>query len=47
MAIQPIVFDTTYVLPLFGINTNFSAEIIEEIKSIWIQGHPQYLPEGG
>ncbi len=46
-SIKSIVLDTTYVLPLFGIEINLSPSFIEDMKLLWnggINGYEFYLP---
>lgn len=45
--INSIVLDTTYVLPLFGIEIKISQKFQEEIKFLWkygLKGYNVYLP---
>lgn len=39
---QPIVFDTTYLLPLFGFHVNLSSDFENQLESIWAEGHPHF-----
>lgn len=44
---QPIILDTTFVLPLFGIMVDISPTFLTELKSTWnngIAGYQFYLP---
>ena len=45
--ISSIILDTTYVLPLFGINIEISQKFQNEIKLLWkngIKGYDVFLP---
>jgi len=42
-----IILDTTYVLPLFGVQIDISPTFLDEVKSIWktgLIGYQIYLP---
>ena len=42
-----IILDTTYVLPLFGVQIDISPTFLDEVKSIWktgLIGYQLYLP---
>jgi predicted nucleic-acid-binding protein len=39
---QPIVFDTTYLLPIFGFHIDLSTKFENQIESIWAEGHPNF-----
>ncbi|MHA1274741.1 MAG: PIN domain-containing protein [Promethearchaeota archaeon] len=46
-SIKSIILDTTYILPLFGIEINLSKPFLEDLKKIWkneIEDFKIYLP---
>lgn len=39
---RAIILDTTYVLPLFGIDVNLNEDFINKFEKLWDEGIPDY-----